>query len=220
MSRIKWSKELIQEKILSLHENGESLTSRHIKRLDSKLHNASWRYFGGWGNAVVSCGLEYTTGMKPNKFKIIGNTKEITVTNRNNEEFIVLVDKDVFIPASVWISNKEYPRITIDGEKILLHRYLFGKVEEGNVVDHINRNTFDCRMSNLREVTVLQNSHNKVTKGYTLHSSGKWHAYIYLNGGTQKSLGLFTNEADASAAHKQACIKHRGEYAPQEYKDR
>ncbi|QNI20417.1 HNH endonuclease [Bacillus phage 1_ICo-2020] len=218
MSRISWSKELIQEKILELHNKGEKLTSRHVKNIDSKLHHAAGRYFGSWGKAVLGCGLEYTTGIKPNKIKIVGDTKEITVTNRFNEEFVVLVDKDAVIPSSVWISNKEYPRIVINGTKIMLHRYLYGEIKEGNVVDHINRNTFDCRLSNLREVSVLQNSHNKVTKGYTRHYSGKWHAYIYLDGGKQKSLGLFENETDASVAHKKACIKYRGEYAPKEYR--
>ena len=55
---------------------------------------------------------------------------------------------------------------------IRLHRFVLGLTDENVIVDHINRNTLDCRRENLRIVTDQQNSMNKSlqknsTTGYT-----------------------------------------------------
>ena len=47
--------------------------------------------------------------------------------------------------------NKRYDRF---------HRLIF-PIRKGHVTDHINRNRLDNRKCNLREVTVLENSHNR-----------------------------------------------------------
>jgi hypothetical protein len=47
------------------------------------------------------------------------------------------------------------------GRPVPLHQLIFGKLEEGFVVDHINRNRLDNRRENLRVCTALENSYNK-----------------------------------------------------------
>lgn len=69
-------------------------------------------------------------------------------------------------------------------------------------IDHIDGNTLNNDLSNLRVVTRMQNQWNrKGTKGYTLtKSTGKWHATINING-KNKSLGTHETEEEAHAAY-------------------
>ena len=65
-------------------------------------------------------------------------------------------------------NGKYYAAISINGKKILLHRYLFGIVNEkydiDKVVDHINGDSLDNRISNLRQCSHSQNMQN-IRKG-------------------------------------------------------
>ena len=73
-----------------------------------------------------------------------------------------------------------------------------------NVVDHINNNSLDNRIENLRVVTQQQNQWNKNAKGYYWDKNAKkWHARIKING-EEKYLGLFDNEEDAHISYLNA----------------
>ena len=77
-----------------------------------------------------------------------------------------------------------------------------------NKIDHINRNSLDNRIENLRVLTNQQNLFNTKAKGYTwsnLHN--KWQSQIMI-GGKNKHLGLFTEEADARQAYLTAKEKY------------
>jgi hypothetical protein len=57
-------------------------------------------------------------------------------------------------------SNKTasyYPKITIDGKTLNFHKYIAGF----EMTDHINRDTFDNRLKNLRETTHKENNNNR-----------------------------------------------------------
>lgn len=109
------------------------------------------------------------------------------------------------------------------GVKLLLHRYIMG-AEKGQVVDHINHDKTDCRRENLRFVTVQENSINKtktrrkkqsIYKGVSANSKSAlrpWRAMIHLNG-SQKFLGTFKTEIEASQAYDRAALKYFGEFA-------
>lgn len=77
-----------------------------------------------------------------------------------------------------------------------------------NVIDHINGNGSDNRISNLREATVSENAHNmrrnkNNTSGYKGvcfdKVNGKWMAYVKFNGNFI-NLGRFTTKEDAFLA--------------------
>jgi len=62
--------------------------------------------------------------------------------------------------------KRGYYWIHLYGEKIhsslhkLMYESFYGKIKEGNEVDHINSNCFDNRLENLREVSKLENKNN------------------------------------------------------------
>jgi hypothetical protein len=100
----------------------------------------------------------------------------------------------------------------------LLHRQLLG--EPDAQVDHINHDTLDDRMANLRPCTPAENSRNRRFNknntsghaGVTRHKE-KWQAQIKLY---YKSifLGLFATKEEAIAARKAGEAKYFGEFAP------
>ena len=80
------------------------------------------------------------------------------------------------------------------------------------LIDHINGNKSDNRISNLRESTNSENKQNIGKSaanrsgflGVSFHKkTGKWAANIKL-GGQSKYLGVFQSPADASAAYQAA----------------
>lgn len=85
------------------------------------------------------------------------------------------------------------------------------EIPVGMVVDHINGDPFDNRLSNLRVCTPLQNTHNAAirrnnTSGYTgvrQVQSGKWKATLTTLG-VRVQLGLFANLEEAVAARQKA----------------
>ena len=77
-----------------------------------------------------------------------------------------------------------------------------------NFVDHINNNSLDNRIENLRILTNQQNQWNTNAKGYCwCKRSNKWRPQIMVNGKI-KYLGLFTEEADARNAYLEAKEKY------------
>ena len=75
-----------------------------------------------------------------------------------------------------YLNSGGYPSTygSIDGEikygkPVPLHKLLFGQLEYGYVVDHINRNKLDNRRDNLRICTSLQNSYNRSKSSNSLN---------------------------------------------------
>jgi len=57
-------------------------------------------------------------------------------------------------------TGKPYARALIKGKHVYLHRFIMDP-EDGQHVDHINRQTLDCRRENLRNVTPTENRRNR-----------------------------------------------------------
>jgi hypothetical protein len=75
-------------------------------------------------------------------------------------------------------------------------------------VDHIDQCKTNNCVSNLRMVTNQQNNFNKKSKGYYFHKpSGKWMAYITLNG-KKMYLGYYNTEAEAATSYAVAKVKY------------
>jgi hypothetical protein len=121
------------------------------------------------------------------------------------------------------ISNpRRYRNISIDGRKYLAHRlaWLHTTGEWPPVfMDHINGDTSDNRIANLRPATQTQNRAN--TRRASNNASGfkgvcwhrrKWRAQLIVNG-VLYHLGLFDTPEKAHAAYVTAAEKHFGKFA-------
>ena len=121
---------------------------------------------------------------------------------------------------------KSFYAVRMDGvSNIRMHRIIMPE-SEGLVVDHINGDTLDNRVDNLRVCTISQNSMNRPmnsgsTSGYkgvswvkprTTNSTGKWKAQIGFNRDTY-SLGSFTCRHEAARVYNFAARMYHGEFA-------
>ena len=68
------------------------------------------------------------------------------------------------------------------GKKARLHQILFEELKKGNVIDHINGDTLDNRLENLREVDKKQNSRNKKGAGFPSKHGKGWRYKITIDG--------------------------------------
>lgn len=86
-----------------------------------------------------------------------------------------------------------------------IHAWLTGAWSE-RCIDHIDRNPFNNKLGNLRELTPRQNRRNSTTfKGgaYRHKTNNRWYARIWVNG-RFKSLGGHATQAGAQAAYAAA----------------
>ena len=117
--------------------------------------------------------------------------------------------------------------VKVDGRGHLRSRLIWilanGSIPEGFEVDHVDRDTTNDRISNLRLATRQQNMMNRsvavnnksgVPGVYWNKTRNKWIADIKLNG-KHRYLGSFANFDDACNARWAAEKKHFGEFRPQ-----
>jgi len=92
--------------------------------------------------------------------------------------------------------------------------YIYGYFPK-NVIDHINRDGFDNKLSNLREITQKQNSENRLlnknnTSGFKgvswSKNNNKWRARIW-NNKKEIFLGFFDEKIDAVNSYIEAARK-------------
>ena len=110
-----------------------------------------------------------------------------------------------------------YFRIRVDGTLYRSHRLVWRYVhggDPGNLeVDHINKNTSDNRIANLRLATHQQNTWNNSGLGVSWHKRArKWRARIKVDK-VSKYLGCFKHYFAAVYAYQQARVKYFGEFA-------
>ena len=96
---------------------------------------------------------------------------------------------------------------------LLLHRliayYFIDNPDDKEMVDHIDGDPLNNRISNLRWASRSENNHNQHSaKGYTWNKrSRKWQAKMQIDGKV-RGLGYFDTEEEARAAYEAASKKH------------
>ena len=121
------------------------------------------------------------------------------------------------------LSNKGYIQIGIDSKRYSAHRLAwllhYGAWPE-HLIDHINMDKSDNRITNLREATNAENQFNTVAqsnntsgfKGVTLHKNNrKWIAYIGVKG-VRHHLGSFKTAVEAHEAYVKASKELHGSF--------
>jgi hypothetical protein len=121
------------------------------------------------------------------------------------------------------LQNNGYFSTKVNGKLYLNHRLIFlyhyGYLPK--FIDHINNNSLDNRLENLRECTLSQNQQNQQlrrnntsgVKGVCWHKkSKKWIVHIHVNG-KNKHFGLYENIELAITAAKTMRNQHHKEFA-------
>jgi hypothetical protein len=118
-------------------------------------------------------------------------------------------------------SSQDYYKsgIKINGERInaLKHRLVYKfyhpdwdilDTSTNNQIDHINGNSLDNRIENLRVVTQKQNMWNQTkAKGYSLRPNGKYQARIKVECNLI-TIGTYDTEQEAHQAYIKAKLKY------------
>lgn len=131
------------------------------------------------------------------------------------------------VPSSItWRSakNRNYWYAFGRGLELSLHR-LLTQCESSLVVDHLNGDTLDNRLENLRCTTIAENSRREfvcrggASKFRGVCRNGKrhpWRAQIHIVDAGRKrclSVGVFATEIEAAIAYDKAAIAHFGPLA-------
>ena len=161
---------------------------------------------------------------KRNKYVLTGEYGIGWTTNTNREFYFDLKDYDK-IKDYAWMEHKLSGGYTAletndkEARKTIRFHYLLGK----KGWDHINRNPFDNRSSNLRECTDRGNALNHsirkdntsgVTGVHYIKQNNKWQARISIGGGKRRSLGYFDTYEEAVEARIKAEKELYGEWSP------
>lgn len=113
--------------------------------------------------------------------------------------------------------DRNYSTSTILGKRVMAHRVAWchfhnSTIPDGMLIDHINGDTHDNRIANLRMASARQNAvnvrnHRKGLRGAAFHKpTGKWQASIRMH------LGTYETEEEAAAAYEFMAAKIHGDF--------
>jgi hypothetical protein len=132
----------------------------------------------------------------------------------------ILVDDDKWHELSLmyWFMTSGYVKTKKDNTTIFMHRMILD-AEPNTIVDHINHNRLDNRISNLRIVEPNINAHNKskrknLTSVYigVCKNKNRWEANVRFQG-KKYYCGVYSNELEAAKAYNLKAKELYGDYA-------
>ena len=146
-------------------------------------------------------------GCDPNEIITHKDYAEVIIRDKEGAEtgraLIDLSDIEL-IDGHHWTDNGHgYLRTFFGTSPRYMHRLIVGDIPEGKEVDHINRNKYDNRRSNLRLVTRIQNCNNRnKARAYKITNRTLSKPYVAQQTilGVTKRFGYFRSEEEAQRA--------------------
>ena len=166
------------------------------------------------------------------KQMIVENKNENVEINKNNFE-VPLHDNLGNLIGVSYVSEEDYANVMtqkwhkhnklgyVCGKNIMLHQFILGKAQDGYCIDHSNGNRLDNRRSNIRFISLSENSRNKQKKegttsqyiGVTLSTTANtWRVFCKINN-IRNHIGSFKDEKEAAKAYDRHILVHCGEKA-------
>jgi hypothetical protein len=122
--------------------------------------------------------------------------------------------------------NRVTRNVLVDSVSIPLSRAIWimhnGEIPQKHDIDHINGNTLDNRIENLRPSTRSQNCFNRTyrgdnalkLKGVAWHRHSKVYVAVISTGGKTLNIGGFKTNGEAALAYAKASIRFHGKFSP------
>lgn len=124
--------------------------------------------------------------------------------------------------------TKSRIQVTIGGHPFSVHRIIWtmihGGINPGAFIDHRNRDPFDNRLKNLREITNAQNQHNRLApknntsgiKGVSWSAKmSKWKTTLRIKGSSIPAhRGYYNTKAEAALALAKDSLRYHGIFSP------
>ena len=123
--------------------------------------------------------------------------------------------------------NKQHGKqrrvIWLQGKRLYASRaayvYMHGDIQNGALVDHIDGDTLNDRLSNLRLASAAQNTWNRIQRdgaprmlGVSKEARGRFKARVQLPTGDKLNLGTWATEEEAHAAYMGAAAILHSEF--------
>lgn len=150
---------------------------------------------------------------------IEGNTARIPLGVNAKDGYAIVDKKYAYLAKDNWrITHYGYAIRSKD--KKLLHR-LIVNTSKGRVIDHINGNTLDNRLTNLRECTQSDNAKNQKLNirnktGYKgVYFDKRYKKYIASVNSNYKKIhaGVYLTAEEAAKAYNKLALELHGEFA-------
>jgi len=153
------------------------------------------------------------------KEEIKRNQDCIAIIQVYNKEILIDDDKYYDLIKFTWNDTKNnYFQTPINKKNVMIHRYLIN-AKDGEIVDHINHNTLDNRLINLRISNSTLNNHNKsksknaTSKYYGVSLERKSYRARIGKDGKDYRLGNFKSEEEAARAYDKKALELYGSFA-------
>ena len=125
---------------------------------------------------------------------------------KSGKSILIDDDRKDLLKVNWLVMTNGYVKGWIKDKEVYLHRHIL-QAKRGETVDHINRNPRDNRRSNLRIVTLSENSLNMRVKSTSktgvkgvFAKKGKFYSQITIRG-VHKHLGTFSTINEAKQAY-------------------